>query len=104
VILVLHYLQAASKVSGSQRAKLIPAKVTSKIDSHRPSSGGGAKTPRPASSIGPRSGELGVNGVAPPMSSVIVERHQPVSKVNIIYIEGIILNMWVMVFEKIMIV
>ncbi|XP_048750876.2 centrosomal protein POC5-like [Ostrea edulis] len=74
---------AASKMSGSQRTKLIPAKVTSKIDSHRPSSGGGIRTTRPASSVGSRSGELGISGVAPPMSSVIVERHQPVSKETI---------------------
>lgn len=80
--LYIIFLQAASKMSGSQRTKLIPAKVTSKIDSHRPSSGGGIRTTRPASSVGSRSGELGISGVAPPMSSVIVERHQPVSKVN----------------------
>lgn len=76
---------AASRVTSSQKGKLIPAKVTSKIDSHRPSSAtvGGVRTSRPASSGGSRPGDLGVNGVAPPMSSVIVERHQPVSKETI---------------------
>ncbi|XP_062579270.1 centrosomal protein POC5-like [Saccostrea cucullata] len=76
---------AATKSSSSQKGKIVPAKVTSKIDSHRPSSGsrGGVKTPRPASSGGSRPTDLGVNGVAPPMSSVIVERHQPVTKETI---------------------
>ena len=78
-------MQAATKSSGSQKGKLVPAKVTSKIDSHRPSSvpsGGSVRTPRPSSSGGSRPGDPGVNGVAPPMSSIVVERHQPVSKVN----------------------
>nr|XP_022312821.1 centrosomal protein POC5-like isoform X1 [Crassostrea virginica] len=77
---------AATKSSGSQKGKLVPAKVTSKIDSHRPSSvpsGGSVRTPRPSSSGGSRPGDQGVNGVAPPMSSIVVERHQPVSKETI---------------------
>ncbi|KAJ8311394.1 hypothetical protein KUTeg_010749 [Tegillarca granosa] len=61
----------ASKSSGSSshKGKVISAKITSKIDTGRPGSGVGS---------GSSGGTL-----APPMSSVMVERHQPVSKQTI---------------------
>ena len=58
-------MQAANKHSTTHKTRVGSAKVSAKVDTGKPS-----QTSR------------GLGGtLAPPMSSVVVERHQPVSKV-----------------------
>ena len=59
----------SSKVSSSRPDKHISAKISARSDSARS-----------------RNSNTGLVGLAPPMSSVIVERHQPVVKVEAVRI------------------
>lgn len=56
--------QPAGKTSGGRQPKVIKAKVTAKGEGRCTGLGGGG------------------GSLAPPMSSVVVERHQPVNKVS----------------------
>ncbi|KAH3802510.1 hypothetical protein DPMN_156188 [Dreissena polymorpha] len=58
-------LTGKSKAPMVTTSKVLSHKVTSRVDSGKPKGGGAGSQP-----------------LAPPMSSVVVERHQPVNKVR----------------------